>query len=94
MATPKVKKSPGAGHKLKKGSPPLGARYPLDILLVEDNKVNQKVALRMLAHFGYTPKLAENGVEALRACARAHFDIIFMVRCTMHVHAVLFALPH
>ncbi|WP_125559764.1 hybrid sensor histidine kinase/response regulator [Pseudoalteromonas rubra] len=35
------------------------------VLLVEDNKVNQLVATRILEHLGVTIDIAENGIEAL-----------------------------
>ncbi|MCB0008314.1 MAG: response regulator [Anaerolineales bacterium] len=51
---------------------------PIRILLVEDNLVNQKVAIGMLAHFGYRPDTAANGLEALEAVERKEYDVILM----------------
>lgn len=52
--------------------------HPRKVLLVEDNLVNQKVALRMLNHLGYNVVLATNGLEAVEALEQQSFDIIFM----------------
>jgi CheY-like chemotaxis protein/nitrogen-specific signal transduction histidine kinase len=51
---------------------------PLNILLVEDNLINQKVTIRMLKRFGYTIDIAENGVEAIEAVTKKHYELIFM----------------
>ncbi len=48
------------------------------ILLAEDNSVNQKVALHMLARVGYRADVAANGLEVLEAVRRQTYDIIFM----------------
>ncbi len=48
------------------------------ILLVEDNKVNQKIALGLLRKLGYAGVAADNGQEALGLLAAAEFDLIFM----------------
>jgi len=48
------------------------------ILLAEDNPVNQKVALHMLAKQGYRADTAANGLEVLAALERQRYDLIFM----------------
>jgi CheY-like chemotaxis protein/nitrogen-specific signal transduction histidine kinase/HPt (histidine-containing phosphotransfer) domain-containing protein len=56
----------------------LSARMPLHLLVVDDNAINQKVALRMLKQFGYDADVAANGLEALSAIQSRHYDLVFM----------------
>lgn len=56
----------------------LAERLPLKILVVEDNVINQKVALNILRQFGYHADLANNGKEAIDAVERQHYDVLFM----------------
>ncbi len=57
---------------------PLAEDIPLTILLVEDNLVNQKVALRFLERLGYRADVAANGNEAIAAFAIRRYDFILM----------------
>jgi CheY-like chemotaxis protein len=50
----------------------------LRILLAEDNRVNQKLATRLLEKRGHHVTLANNGKEALAALAGGSFDLVFM----------------
>jgi len=48
------------------------------IMVVEDNPVNQKVAVKMLHRLGIEPVLTSNGKEAVALFQRELFDIILM----------------
>ncbi|MBS1841420.1 MAG: PAS domain S-box protein [Acidobacteria bacterium] len=50
----------------------------LRLLLVEDNLVNQKLAMRLLEKMGHEVKLAVNGKEAVEMSAEGAFDLILM----------------
>jgi CheY-like chemotaxis protein/HPt (histidine-containing phosphotransfer) domain-containing protein len=50
----------------------------LHILLAEDNRVNQKVAVRMLEKMGHSIVIASNGSEALSLLATQPFDLVLM----------------
>lgn len=48
------------------------------ILLVEDNKINQLVAKRLLQNWGLNVTLAENGQEALHCMQHNTYDLVLM----------------
>lgn len=53
-------------------------QHSLNILLVEDHPVNQKLALGLLEKWGHRATLANNGQEALVIFSEAAFDLILM----------------
>jgi PAS domain S-box-containing protein len=53
-------------------------RFAGNVLLVEDNFVNQKVAVKFLERLGCTVQVASNGAEGVAACRDQRFDIILM----------------
>ncbi|MDD1762370.1 MAG: ATP-binding protein [Methanothrix sp.] len=50
----------------------------LSILLAEDNTINQIVTKRMLNKLGCRADVAANGIEAIQALERQHYDVVFM----------------
>jgi signal transduction histidine kinase/CheY-like chemotaxis protein/ligand-binding sensor domain-containing protein len=53
-------------------------QFPLRILVAEDNLINQKLIERVLNKLGYTPKIVNNGAEALEMMAANTFDVVLM----------------
>ncbi|MFP4262924.1 MAG: ATP-binding protein [Halomonas sp.] len=64
----------GEGVALTRDGEPRGGR----VLVVEDNPVNQRVALAMLERLGCRAELAESGEAALAWVVKERFDLIFM----------------
>ena len=56
----------------------LGKTLPLDILLVDDNKTNQKLASLVLKRLGYSVDIAVNGADAVEKQNGNPYDVILM----------------
>jgi CheY-like chemotaxis protein len=56
----------------------------IEVLLVEDNLVNQKLARTWLTRWGITCTVAENGAQALERLSERRFDLVLM-DCQMPV---------
>jgi signal transduction histidine kinase/DNA-binding response OmpR family regulator/HPt (histidine-containing phosphotransfer) domain-containing protein len=67
-----------SGNNAIQINPHLSQKYPLQILLAEDNIVNQKVALLLLDQMGYKADVALNGIQVIEALHRQSYDVILM----------------
>ena len=56
----------------------LKSDFSLNILLTEDNKINQKLMLRMLEKMGHQVEIATTGKEAVQKWERGDIDLILM----------------
>ncbi|MEZ4827704.1 MAG: ATP-binding protein [Bacteroidia bacterium] len=56
----------------------LGERFPLRILVAEDNMINQTVIEGILEKMGFEIEIVSDGREAVDALERSAFDLVFM----------------
>jgi len=63
---------------VRPASPPPAQNRQLRILLVEDNPINQKLAVRLLQKQGHAVSVAENGQQALDQVFAESFDLVLM----------------
>lgn len=64
--------------ELKDADVVLAERWPLRILVAEDNATNRKVIGHFLQRLGYEPVLVNDGRECVAAVQREAFDLVFM----------------
>jgi CheY-like chemotaxis protein len=66
-------------RRLEKFDSKLSTRFPLSIMLAEDNVINMKLAIHVLKRLGYkTVQQCVDGLEAVNATQIQDFDLIFM----------------
>jgi signal transduction histidine kinase/ligand-binding sensor domain-containing protein/DNA-binding response OmpR family regulator len=53
-------------------------KYPMNILIAEDNLINQKLAMHILTKMGYSADIAANGQEAVDAVMAKRYELILM----------------
>jgi signal transduction histidine kinase/DNA-binding response OmpR family regulator/HPt (histidine-containing phosphotransfer) domain-containing protein len=70
--------TPPAAGPTPAPSAPAQSITPVSVLLVEDNVVNQRVAVGLLSKRGHRVSVASNGREALAMAARGGFDVVLM----------------
>ena len=58
--------------------PAMGQKLPLHILIVDDDSVNQKVALLLLSQLGYGADVVSSGLQALQSASMTAYDAILM----------------
>jgi CheY-like chemotaxis protein len=77
FAAPTSSHSP-QGHIKAAPSPTLEPLPSLRILVAEDNRVNQRVALGFLERLGFSAGVAGDGTQVLTAIETSHYDIVLM----------------
>ncbi len=78
-APPQEERSPRPGPGAPETPPvPEPARSRLRVLLAEDDEINRKVAVRMLAALGYRADVAVNGLEVLAALEERPYDVVLL----------------
>ena len=53
-------------------------KFPMSMLIAEDNLINQKLITKVVNKLGYTPLVVNNGNQVIETLARETYDIILM----------------
>ncbi len=56
----------------------MSEKIPMRLLVAEDNIINQKLILKILAQLGYKADVVGNGYEVIETLKRQRYDMIFM----------------
>ncbi len=75
--------SAATGSRESEKAPAAGAELAaparrLRVLLAEDSPTNQKLVINLLERWGHQATVAQNGREAVAACAAGSFDLVLM----------------
>lgn len=77
-ASKEIKKSDNISKKRFVINKNFAEQNPLEILIAEDNKINQKLIMTIMKKLGYNPLLVANGEEAYQIADRNSYDVILM----------------
>ncbi len=75
---------PEASPLVRSSGPKLGdlkdfaKKYPVSILVAEDNPINQKLVLIILSKLGLKADVANNGLEAVEMFGKKEYDLVLM----------------
>lgn len=78
LLSPASDTPPNNWQSLSTFTPRMAADHPLRILVAEDNRINQKVAVQILKRLGYIPEVVETGKAAVAAVVSSAFDVVLM----------------
>lgn len=56
----------------------LAARFPLRILVAEDDPITARLVAKLLARFGYQPDVVDSGEAAVEAVEQGTYDLVLM----------------
>jgi two-component system sensor histidine kinase/response regulator len=73
-----VKFTPAENQNKARMESDFSTKYPLRILIAEDNLVNQTVIKSILKKLGYDPFVVANGQEAITALTQHSYDLVLM----------------
>jgi signal transduction histidine kinase/ActR/RegA family two-component response regulator len=75
VAAPETSPAPPATQSIE---PDIVASVPLQILMVDDHPTNRKFGAALLKRLGYACDVVGSGQEAIAACAKTTYDVIYM----------------
>lgn len=70
--------SPNDIESANQGSQAITTKVDAKVLIVEDNLINQKIALKLLESRGAITEVAHDGQEAIEKIKKGNYDLIFM----------------
>lgn len=71
-------KTKGTGHREDHPADDADGKRALSLLVVEDNKINQLLAMTLLRKAGHDVEIAANGKEGVEALRNQNFDVVLM----------------